>query len=233
MVRVFTFLFVLLFHLLYGQEDEKLKIEGEILIQRNDELVIVRAQAYNGEQFYVDELNYNLVAVKNASGNFSKNNQTSDFSLQPEEEKKLSELRINLGKDDELRTYLFIKHKGKLLHRDTLFLIPTKKTAIVNEENFLIKGIVVDESITRIGRDYHDWFYKEYLVSGKKYPFIIKIIEKPAIGRNSVIHIEVEGKKIHEFFARPEEEYLKTNVVYAMRKLRNFNQNRKTAFSKL
>ena len=35
-----------------------------------------------------------------------------------------------------------------------------------------------------------------YLVTGKNYPFIIKIVEKPAMGRSSIISIEVDRKKI-------------------------------------
>jgi len=44
------------------------------------------------------------------------------------------------------------------------------------------------------------------------------------------LSIEVDRKKIHEFFARPQEDYLKSNVVTAMRKLRVYSQERKTTF---
>ena len=143
--------------------------------------------------------------------------------------------KLNFKKNEELKVYLFIKYKDKLVHRDTLFLLPMKEGVvkkIVNEEQFLIKGIVIDRSLTKIGKDYHDFFYKEYLVTKRNYPFIIKIVEKPAMGRSSILSIEVDRKKIHEFFARPEEDYLKANVAQAMRKLRGYNQKRKATFQK-
>lgn len=87
------------------------------------------------------------------------------------------------------------------------------------EKDFFLKGIVVDEAITKIGKDYHDLFYQSYLLSGIKYPFVIKIKEKPGMGRTSIILVEVEEVKIHEFFSRPDEEFLKSNVGVALKRL--------------
>lgn len=220
----------------FGQEFGVYKVKGVINSTRTDDFLTLRAQAVNEEEFFINELNYNFVVLKKGiSGNLSKNNQSSDFSLKPKEEKQLSTIKINIKKNEELKVYLFIKHKGKLINRDTLFYLQKEKKIAkreVNEEQFLIRGIVIDEAKTKIGKEYHDFFYKEYIVTGRNYPFIIKIVEKPAMGRSSMLSIEVDRKKIHEFFARPEEDYLKYNVAKAMEKLRVHNQQRKTTFQK-
>jgi hypothetical protein len=217
-----------------AQEFDNYNVKGKINLTQIDDFLTLRAQVLNEELFFINDLSYLFVVLKKgSSGNLSKNNQSNEFSLKPNEEKQLSTIKINLKKEEELRAYLFIKYKGKLIHRDTLFLLSNGKVSVnkvVNEEQYIIRGIVIDEAMTKIGKDYHDFFYKEYLVTGKNYPFIIKIVEKPAMGRSSIISIEVDRKKIHEFFARPEEDYLKTNVVIAMRKLRAYNQQRKTTF---
>lgn len=218
-----------------SQEFEKYVVKAEILSEKVDDFLTLRSQILNKEPFFIDNLNYNFVVLKkDIKGNLSKNNQSRDFSLKPNEEKLLSVIKINIKEEEELRAYLFIKHKGNLIYRDTLFIGQKneriKKKKIVDEQEYLIKGIVIDEAITRIGKDYHDYFYREYLVTGKNYPFIIKIVEKPAMGRSSIISIEVDGNKLHEFFARPTEDYLKSNVVIAMRNLRSYNQRRKTTF---
>ncbi len=217
-----------------AQEFDAYEVKGGINLTKTDDFLTLRAQVLNEEPFFIDELNYNFVVLKKgSSGNFSKNNQSSDFSLKPNEEKQLSTIKINIKKNEELKVYLFIKHKNKLIHRDTLFLLKKEKVTtkkVVSEQQYLIRGIVIDEAMTKIGRDYHDFFYKEYLVTRKNYPFIIKIVEKPAMGRSSVLSIEVDRKKIHEFFARPKEDYLKLNVALAMRKLRVYSQKRKTTF---
>lgn len=233
----FFLVFIGLFTSSFSQEFDKVKVEGKITIEKKDSFITIRGSVENKENFFVDELSYNLVAVKkDTTSNYSKNNQSSQFSLEPNQEKVLSTLRVNIKEGrDELKTYLFIKHKGKLLHRDTLFLFPKqqkkvvkKKSQEVYESEFLIKGIVIEEVLTRIGKDYHDFFYREYLVSGKKYPFIITIVEKPAMGSSSIISVEVNGQKIHEFFAKPQEEYLKSNVVSAMRGLKIYEKRRKS-----
>lgn len=220
---------------LFSQEFEVRNVKGKINITKVDDFLTLRAQVVSEEAFFIDKLNYNFVVLKKGiTGNYSKNNQSNDFSLEPNEEKQLSTVKVNIKKGEELKAFLFIKYNEKLIHRDTLFLgqknKATKRRKKIDEQQYLIRGIVIDEAITRIGKDYHDYFYKEYLVTGKNYPFIIKIVEKPAMGRSSMISIEVDGKKLHEFFARPTEDYLKSNVVYAMRKLRNYNQRRKTTF---
>lgn len=226
-------LYFFLTHFSNAQEFGEYKVKGSIRLTQIDDFLTLRAQVLNKESFFINELNYNFVVLKKgSSGNFSKNSQSNDFSLKPKEEKQLSTIKINIKKNEELRIYLFIKYKNKLINRDTLFLSKKKKQQKKNakEEQFLIRGIVIDEVMTKIGKDYHDFFYKEYLVTGKNYPFIIKIVEKPAMGRSSMLSVEVDRKKIHEFFARPEEDYLKSNVARAMRNLRVYNQRRKTTF---
>ena len=146
--------------------------------------------------------------------------------------KALPKWNCNLNEKEELRSYLFIKHKNKLIAKDSMFLdskrvqqnvVQTKQ----NESNFFLKGIVIDEAITKIGKDFHDYFYQDYLLSGKKHPFIIKIKEKPSFARSSIISIEVEDKKIHEFLSKPEEEYLKNQVKIASQRINFFAKRRK------
>ena len=234
--KIVILVIVTFFSIRFSSEQEftTYKVKGEINTTRRDDFLTLRAQVVNQESFFIDDLNFNFVLLKKGGlGKLTKKSESNDFSLRPNEEKQVSIININLKKNEELRVYLFIRHKNRLLQRDTLFLLQNKKrqeNKVVNEEQFLISGIVIDRSLTKIGGDYHDFFYKEYLVMGKNYPFIVTIIEKPAMGRSSIISIEVDRKKIHEFFARPGEDYLKANVVSAMKQLRLYSQKRKTTF---
>lgn len=236
---VSKYVFFLMFNVFFmsftsAQEFDAYEVKGNVNLKKTDDFLTLRAQVLNQESFFIDELNYNFVVLKKGvSGNFSKNSQSNDFSLKPNEEKQLATFKINKKNNEELKIYLFIKHKNKLIHRDTLFLLKKEKKIVkkeVDEQLYLIRGIVIDEVMTKIGKDYHDFFYKEYLVTRRNYPFIVKIVEKPAMGRSSVLSVEVDRKKIHEFFARPKEDYLKLNVAIAMRKLRVYNRSKKTAF---
>lgn len=236
MIRRLTYFLVIVFTNMYSQDNKT--ITGKIQLEKQDDFITLRAFVVNNQLIYASELNYNLVALKKGEkGNLSKNNQSGNFSLDPKEEKKVSELKVNIGDDDELKAYLFIKQKDKLIFRDTLFISQNPKTKKkkkqkkVSESNFAIRGIVIDEAITRIGKEFHDIFYKEYIVTRKNYPFIIKIKEKPAMGSRSIISIMAEDKKIHEFYAQPKEDFLKQNVARTMQKLRRYNRVRRNILS--
>ncbi|MBA6155633.1 hypothetical protein H3Z83_03730 [Tenacibaculum sp. S7007] len=210
---------------------EKNDIVGKIQIIKNDNFFNIKAEAINDGVLFIDELNYNLVALKkDRKGNYSNNKQSGEFSIKPNEKKKLALIRLNINKNEELNVYLFIKHKDKLISRDTFSIgkAAIKKTIKkkINEDSFIIKGLVIDEAITKMGKDFYDFFYQSYLLSGIKYPFIIKIKEKPGLTRTTVISVEVEDVMIHEFRSNPSEDYLKETVKYALSRLRVYSKQR-------
>jgi hypothetical protein len=64
------------------------------------------------------------------------------------------------------------------------------------------------------------------LLSGKKYPFIIKIKEKPWIGRSSIIFIKIGDVKIYEFYANPNEDFLKLTVKTVLTRVHMYARQR-------
>ncbi|WP_166385558.1 CsgE family curli-type amyloid fiber assembly protein [Polaribacter sp. 11A2H] len=199
-------------------------VYGKINIDKKDNFITLKAEVNNDGLLHIDKLFYNLIALKKGKGgNYSNNRQSGEFSIQPNENMEVSIIKVNLNEDEELKVYLFIKKNEKLISKDSLWILPKNIQQEVaektDEKDFFLKGIVVDEAITKIGKDYHDLFYQSYLLSGIKHPFIIKIKEKPGMGRTSIILVEVEEIKIHEFFSRPDEEFLKLNVGVALERL--------------
>ena len=207
---------------------------GKINILEADNLITIDAQAENQEQVFKDELFYTLLALKrNVKGNYSSNRQSGNFSIEPLERKKLSEIKLNLEKGEQLKIYLFINHQKKLIHKDSLFLISSNKSyeKEADEANgFELKGIVIESMITPTGKNFYDYFYQAYLVSGNQHPFIINVKEKPYFGYSSIISIEVDEKKIYELFAKPDEEYLKSAVKDALNKINQYARQRKMLF---
>ncbi|MCH3882800.1 curli production assembly/transport protein CsgE [Tenacibaculum aquimarinum] len=213
---------------LEAQEED---VYGKISILKSDRFITLDAQIHNDGPLIRDEMKYVFLALKKSKeGNYSNNKQTGEFIINPKEEKKVSTIKVNLSEDEELKVYLFVRYKEKLISKDSLFILPKIKrqsNAQKNQEiNFSLKGIVLDEAITKTGKDFFDFFYQDYLLSGKKYPFIIKIKEKPAMGRSSIIYVEVGDSKIHEFYSRPEEEYLKNNVKTVLKRIYLYNKRR-------
>ena len=224
---------LLSFNQVYSQLNET--VTGKINIQESDNLILIKAQVENEEPLFKNNLFYNLVALKkDASGNYSNNRQEGEFSLDPEESKTLSEIRLNKDADEELRIYLFIKQEDKLIAKDSIYILPQKQQqiekSVVREVDFELKGIVVDEVITKIGKDFHDYFYQDYLNSGTQYPFIITISEKPYFATSSIISVKVDDRIIHEFISKPDEEFLKSNVKITLQNLSQYSKQRKMLF---
>jgi len=224
---------LLSFNQVYSQLNET--VTGKINIQESDNFFLIKAQVENEEPLFKNNLFYNLVALKkDASGNYSNNRQEGEFSLDPEESKTLSEIRLNKDADEELRIYLFIKQEDKLIAKDSIYILPQKQQqiekSVVREVDFELKGIVVDEVITKIGKDFHDYFYQDYLNSGTQYPFIITISEKPYFATSSIISVKVDDRIIHEFISKPDEEFLKSNVKITLQNLSQYSKQRKMLF---
>lgn len=227
-------LFLLCVTTSYTQEINEVKAKIHIL--KKDNFIVVKAQAENEGVLFKDEFKYNLLVLKkNNEGSYSNNKQSGEFSLKPNEKKELSLIRLSLNPDEELRAYLFIKHKEVLIDKDTLVIVPKKvgliKEEKIDESNFVLKGLVIEEAITKIGKDFYDFFYQEYLLSGLKYPFIIKIKEKPGLRRTTVLIIEADDKKIFEFMTMPGEDFLKRAVKASLVRLSSYSKQRNTLLS--
>ncbi|MDX1830268.1 MAG: CsgE family curli-type amyloid fiber assembly protein [Lutibacter sp.] len=213
----------------FSQQEEN-GVKAKIVAKSIDNLVDIKAVALNEDLTFKDEYTYLLFSLKKgAEGNYSKNTQSGVFSLEANEQKILSSLKINLQKDQEIKVYLFIRKNGELISKDSVIYTTAEKTKtkISKEEDFTIKGIVVDNVITKMGKDFYDYFYQAYLVSGIKYGFVIKINEKPYLGRSSIITVYVKDFKINEFYSRPNEEYLKSMVKLTLQRLSLFNKQQK------
>lgn len=205
---------------------------GKINLLEADNFIVVRAHVENNELTFKNNLSYNLVGLKKStSGNYSSNRQSGEFSLKPQENKDVSELRLSIESDEEIKVYLFIKHEDKVVSKDSVLIFPhgekVEKKEEVNEGEFVITGIVIDDVITKMGKDFHDYFYQAYITSGIKYPFIIYIKEKPYLGRNSIVSIEVDDRKIYEFMTRPDEEFLKSAVNQTLQNVSQYAKQRK------
>ncbi len=208
-------------------------INAKIITKIRDNLVGIKAVAQNNDAIFKDDFNYLLFSLKKgAQGNYSKNSQSGKFSLAPGEEKELSILKVNIQKNEEIKVFLFIRKDGHLVSKDSakIYSEGKREKKVLNESEFVLKGIVLDEVITKIGKDFHDYFYQAYNSSGNKYPFIIVIKEKPYFGRSSIISVEVDDKKVIQFYSKPDEEYLKSEVKATLINLSFFAKKRKMLF---
>lgn len=211
----------------YGQEEKKIIAKIEHSMVENQ--MKLKATVVNNTAIY-KELNYLLVSIKKGGdGNLSNNRQSGKFSINPNEVKVLSEISVNLDKKDALKAFLYIKDEEtqKLVAKDSLEFNNDwfkKKAGRVEEETvFELKGLTIDETKSKVGKDFYDLFYMQYSQLPDKSNAPVTISELPARGTSSQINVEIEDKVIYSFMTNPSEDYLKEQLAGSLKYIKEFN----------
>ncbi len=210
-------------------------IQAKIQIAQSDNLLTIYATALNHGNNIQNNLNYSILALKkDANGNLSKSEQQGAFILMPNESKTLSTQKININPDGKVRIFLFIRDAKQLISKDTLVVGALEKkfnTHPLSEQNLEISGLIIENVLTKPGKDFYEFFSQINRLNGTHYPFIITINEKPALGgRNSEIDIRVDDTSIFKFISQPKEEFLRTAAQQANKKVFAYYTKRKLLY---
>ncbi|MGJ1261919.1 CsgE family curli-type amyloid fiber assembly protein [Sphingobacterium spiritivorum] len=217
-------------------------IKAAIDTKRTEDLLNIEAKAINNDDIIYD-LNYLLIAIKQSkTGNLSNNKQEGKFVIQPNQEKLLSGISLNITQEDQLKIYLFLRNEKEniLISKDSVFiniepntqtqnLIQTTNMANLKraaKEDYTIKGIMVDNTKSKIGKDFFDMLFNQYSQLSEKYTFTITLRELPSFSNNGIISIEVEDLTIFTLRAIPNEEYLNLQLQLCLQQISNYNKNR-------
>ena len=180
-------------------------------------------------------LNYIFLAVKKDKGkNMSSSQQQNKFILLPNETKTLSEITMNINKNDALKVYLFIKDEKtmKVIAKDSLemnsknFKDNASYEKVTNEENMLMNGVIINETRTRVGDEFYSRFRSVLMQNSLEFSFRIKILEVPTTGRNTQIQVFANDENILTFIAKPEEDYMYDSVTETVASLVRYNANK-------
>lgn len=221
-------------------------VEAKINLEDNNEFLKISSLANNKTEIS-QSIRYVLSVIKTSpnDGNRSKNDQSGRIVLQPTETKELSTTTINSNKTDRIVILLLLYDTGdNIIGKDRILLNSGQEDEDkpisdgVQEENietktssedvqnkgedgvFLLKGIVVEDTKTKPGRDFFKLFSSKYTsekINGEK---TITVTEIFALGRNTKIEIRAEDEIIFQFFVRPKKEFLEEMSIYAI----NFTQ---------
>ncbi|WP_332018977.1 curli-like amyloid fiber formation chaperone CsgH [Kaistella sp.] len=219
---IFFFLLVCSIQQIKAQQ-EKSEISSKIESNFIEGQLTLKATASNQTTAY-RELNYLFVSIKKSkSGNLSNNKQSGKFTLKPDETKTLSQMSVNIQKNDALKVFLFIKEEetDKPVSKDSLEInanmFQDKITNINENEIFELKGITIDQTKTKVGKDFYDLFYLEYSKLPEKISSVITIDETPTMGRGSQISIGLEDRTLYSFIANPSEDYLSEQATLSVK----------------
>ncbi len=217
-------------------------VEAKIDVVTNTEFIEITGTALNKTNLD-QSLRYELSVFRNSSTNKSNNKQAGRFVLKAGEKKNLSKTTINANSKDEVIILLLIYSNidNKLIGKDRIVFndkkpdqkivleeeadgVNTEETSTESSDGDVyrpsygikLKGIVVEETKTKPGRDFFQMFsskYNFYKINGEK---VVTVSEVLALGINTKIEIKVGDKVVLEFFLSPRTDYLKAMADQAI-----------------
>ena len=208
-------------------------VAAKISVGGYGDIAKVVGYAVNNTDVY-KSLTYNLTVFRTTfqTENLTKNEQISEFSLEPNQTKELAAFDVNLSTKDKIVILLLIYEDEKIVGVSRVAYNEegkgktsaeggddNEKEDVVEEDSdgIEIRGIVVDETKTKFGRDFYEYFFTLYNNSGINGDRIVKVFEKFGRARSTIIEVSVEDEKVYEFIARPRDEYLQTMAQNSLR----------------
>jgi len=183
---------------------------------------------------------------KTESGNITKSNQGNRFFLEPNQKVILSSTQINRSDEGNITVVMIIYDEDDVpIGKDRLQFKITEEAIqeitqhdkqVINvsedkakpQDGVLINGLVVENTITKAGRDFYRYFYSEFYNREIVSPQNIIIEEVPGRGRTTRISVSVGDQLVMRFFAQPKKEYLKQmaniSIARSLAQIQRFNQ---------
>lgn len=236
---VITFLSLPTF--LFSQIEKNNNVKANLDVKKEENVISIKAKAINNDDI-IHDLNYLLISVKQSStGNISNNKQEGRFVINPDETKDLSQIIINSQPDDQIKIYLFIRNEREnlLLSKDSVYININKENDISSlntktikkeepkEEDYSLKGLVIDNTKSKIGKDFFELFYTQYNQLSEQFAFVITVSELPSFGRNGIVNIDVGDRNLYSFRVVPNDDYISAQVQMSLRQINNYDRENK------
>lgn len=218
------------------------EIAAKILIEESSEFYTLKATVEN-ITLADRSLQFEFISFrKDIEENTIKDVDEARFVLLANEKKILAEKTINASEQARVIFVLVIYDKDrKPLGQDRVVFNDTpednQQKATVNgtalekpvtvsnndmaapQDGFFMEGLVIENSLTKIGRDFYTLFYSKYYLSGLKSAKNIVIDEIPGRGRNTRITIKVDDQLVWQFFSNPRREFLQEQADITFRRV--------------
>ena len=163
----------------------------------------------------------------------SKDSAEDFFMLDPYQTKDLHKATIESGLDNRIIVLLLIydEYNNLVGKSRIVFNNDEKEEEELSEEKIRdgleITGIVLDQTKTKMGRDFYDKFYFYYDYNNVNGDQVVKIDEIFTFRRTTKIMVKVIDETIYEFFSRPNEEYIEQMAKLTVQRVYKYFENRK------
>ncbi|WP_299257596.1 CsgE family curli-type amyloid fiber assembly protein [uncultured Aquimarina sp.] len=216
-------LFLLIFQFANGQSTNT-QVVAKIKTERIDDIVSVSAEAANSTEVY-KSLKYTFSVFRtDPDNNVTKNNQEGRFTLEANEQKNLANVSVGIDESDKIVILLLIYEEETIVGKDRIAFNEEakkkkKEEEYIEDDGIELKGIVIEETKTKPGKDFYEFFYSSYTLNRINGSKIVGVYEKLSFGRSTIIQVKIEDKVIHEFLGKPDIEYLEQMSKFAIRRV--------------
>jgi len=155
---------------------------------------------------------FKLITEKSGT-NTSSNTQSGKFTATPDLELTLSNTQINITSQDYFKALLQVYSNNNLIAQDSIEIgskpasiakTPTPKKELRSfSDNLEIDGLIIDETRSKVARDFYDFFYSKWIAPQDAKDFTIKIKELPSRGRVARVTVEVNDKALFTRVLQP------------------------------
>lgn len=190
------------------------EVKAKIEIEKIENLLAITGTVENLKaEFKNISYKLSVLKVNKSNSNQSSNAQDGRATLEPIQKINLSKTQVNFTQDDEIIILLLIyDDNNAVIGKDKVVFGGKDESRIAiptPTDGLEMNGIVSNDTKTKLGNDFYDYFYSEYSKLKIKSHKIVTVREELTFGRTTRIMIDVDGEIIDEFISRPDEEFLK------------------------
>jgi hypothetical protein len=201
------------------------EVEAQIATNQRGSSLLINVIAAN-KTAQNKSLSYKLSIVRNEElgEDYDKEDFEDRFVLSPGERQVLKQLLFDAENEPRTIIFVLIYEEGEIIGKDRIVINgldgeDALKPQIVRSEALqdnetvrndigLMRGIVVEDTKTKPGRDFFKRFYALYNQNNINGDKIVKVKEELAIGGNTEIVIQVDQDVVVRFFVNPRATYL-------------------------
>ncbi len=167
------------------------------------------------------------------NGNVDKNTQSDRIFLKGNEKQVLSTGTVNYNAEGKITILLVLYDiDDRPVGQDRIELNPIngfqqivsekpQETAVSQDQaapqdGFVLDGLVVENTLTKAGRDFYKYFYAEYYNRQVKTKKNIVIEEVPGKFRSTRISVKIDDQLLWQFFSQPKKSFLQKMAKTAL-----------------
>jgi len=227
----FTYILFLLNMQVVSSQVVYKEVKAKIDIEEIENILSVTGTVENLKSEFKN-ISFKLSVFKKNKSNSNKSDNAQDgrITLEPIQKVILSKTQINVNKDDQIIILLLIYDENNaIIGKDRIAIGGEEEESKMGvsrpKDGLEMIGIVSNDTKTKLGNDFYDFFYSEFTklkISSNK---IVSVQEELTFGRTTKIFVNIDGEIIDEFITRPDEDFLKYMAEMSSAKVFKYFKN--------